>query len=263
MKSTRVKKLASTLGVGSLLLGGAVMAAPAASAAPAVTTTATASTSTAAESLQAAGPRTALVSAWYRQFLFRDAAEDPGSQYWVVQLRTTPPAEVLAQILTSPEHVATTVEVYYLAYLDRSTSGDGGARYWIDGVLAGSFPLEWVEQNVLASPEYLARTGADGGVVQAWYLDVLDRNVYRPGEIAYWQDRLRQTSSLQVLRELWYSPEAVNGRVEFAYAISLGRAPNAGELAYWYGPEVDSDARVRIAIASSPEALAFALDSSA
>ena len=260
MDTSPAKKLATTLGVGSLLLGTALVATPAATAAPPVTITASAPASTTADSPMATGARTALVTAWYRQFLLRDAAQDPGSSYWVVQLRDRPADAVLAEILSSREYVTTTINSYYAQYLNRST--DRGAQYWIDGVARGDFPFEWVQQNILASPEYLASASAGGrgtdGVIEAWYADVLGRTVASPGELAYWKSQLQQDSPLLVLRQLWYTPEAANGRVAFRYAIHLGRAPGPGEVAYWYGREVVSDIATTIAIASSPEAQAYA-----
>lgn len=264
MDTSLAKKLASTLGVGSLLLGTALVAGPAASAAPPVTTAASASapgTSSTALMPQAAGPRTALVNAWYWRFLYRDAEDDPGARYWVEQLRTVPPADVLTQLLRTREYVLKEVNRSYEEHLGRSVDGSGGEGYWVRGVMNGQFPLEWVEQNVLASPEHVSRAGQVGGagaVVRSWYADILQRTELRPGEEQYWTARLAQTSPLQVVREIWYSSEAVNLRIEDHYYASLGRGPDAAGLGYWYGQEVASDARVQILIASSPEAQAIA-----
>ncbi len=265
MDTSPAKKLATTLGVGSLLLGTAIIAGPAASAAPPVTTAATATTATTTASTavmpQATGPRTALVNAWYYQFLNRSAAEDSGSRYWVEQLRTVPPAEVLTQLLGTQEHVLREVNGYYEDYLGRSVNGSGAEGYWIRGVRSGQFPLEWVEQNVLASPEAVARAGQIGGtgaVVRSWYSTILDRTDLRPGEERYWVARLAETSPLQVVREIWYTPEAVTQRITWRYFDSLGRDPDAAGLGYWYGQEVASDIRTTILIASSPEAQAYA-----
>ncbi len=251
--------MATTLGVGSLLLGTALVAGPAATAAPPVTTVAAAPAATAGVAPLAAGPRTALVNAWYSNYLLRWAPEDPGSRYWVERLRTVPPAQVLTELLATDEYVTQQIAGYYDRYLGRAP--DAGAQHWVRGVRGGSFPLEWVEQNVLASPEHVARAGEVGGppaVVRDYYATILQRTELRSGEEGYWVGRLAGTSPLQVVREIWYSSEAVNRRVDQHYDSALGRGPSAGERGYWYGQEVASDITTSIRIASSPEAVAYA-----
>lgn len=260
MDTSLAKKLATTLGVGSLLLGTALVASPAATAAPPVTTAATAPASTADVVPLAAGPRTALVTAWYSQYLYRWAPEDPGSQYWIERLRTVAPAQVLTELLATDEYVTKEISRYYDQYLGRSL--DAGAQYWVRGVRDGRFPLEWVEQNVLASPEHVARAGEVGGavaVVRDWYASILQRTELRSGEEGYWVGRLAATSPLQVVREIWYTSEAVNQRIDQHYRYSLEREPSDGERGYWYGQEVASDITTTVLIASSPEAQALAV----
>ena len=250
MKITPVKKIATVLGAGSLLLG-AVAAAPAASAAsPAATPAATAP----APGGPTAGTRTSLVAAWYQQFLGRSAATDAGSQYWIARLRTDPYDQVLAEFLRSPEYVTGQVTAYYRTYLGRGL--DSGASYWTTGVENGAFPLEWVEQNVLGSTEFVVRSVPAGSdayqTVQDWYAAVLGRQA-RPGEVDYWATRLETASPLQVVREIWYTPEGVNHRTAVHYSTLLGRSANPGELSYWFNTEVSGDISVTISIATSDE----------
>ncbi len=253
-----MRLLASTAAAGSLLVGAAFTAGPALAAPPAVTGVAT--TSLTAPVLAAVAPaatdRQAVVESWYQQFLGRSAAEDGGSRYWVALLADTPADQVLGRLLATPEHVSREVAGYYTSYLGRQV--DGGASYWTGGVVRGAFPLEWAEQNVLASGEFVARSSSGGvgatGTVQAWYATVLGR-LGGQGEVAYWSGRLRSASSLQVLREIWYSSEAVNHRVADHYELYLGRSAGRSELSYWYPREVRSDDAVVLAIASSREYL--------
>ncbi len=258
MTST-MRLLASTAAVGSLLLGAAFTAGPALAAPPVTASVVT--TSVTVPVLGAVAPaatdRQAVVESWYQQFLGRSAADDGGSRYWVALLGTTPADQVLARLLATPEHVSREVAGYYTSYLGRPV--DRGASYWTGGVLRGSFPLEWVEQNVLASGEFVQRASSGGsgatGAVQGWYATILGR-LPAPGEAAYWTGRLRSASSLQVVRAIWYSPEAVNLRVADHYELYLGRPAGPSGLAYWFPRELASDDAVVRAIASSAEYLA-------
>ena len=268
MKTTPLKKIATVLGAGSLLLG-AVAAAPAASAAtpaPAAATgpaaTGPAATGPAATGPAATGPRagarTALVAAWYQHFLGRDYSADAGSRYWIVRLRTEPYDQVLADFLRSPEYVTAQVTTYYQQFLGRGP--DSGASYWTTGVEDGSFPLEWVEQNVLSSPEHVryvtTSSGADARqAIQSYYGTIL-RRLPSPEETDYWASRLAgplDASFLRLVREIWYTPEGVDQRTANHYSTLLDRTPSGGELAYWAPAEKASDIGVTIAIATSEE----------
>lgn len=165
---------------------------------------------------------------------------------------------MLARLLTTPEYVDGTVDDLYTSYLGREA--DGGADYWKDGVKAGRFPLEWVVQNVISSPELVERALVGGGdrsdLARVWYAVVLGREG-GDDEIGYWAGRLEEgRTELQVLREIWYTPEAVTSRIEEHYEYFLGRPGDAGGTGYWFGPEVASDDAVQIAFATSPEYLA-------
>lgn len=243
----RVATLASTLLLGATIAG-----------APAAVATAPATIPAAVAAPAAAFDATAVVAAWYRQFLGRSAGEDRGSRYWVDQLASNPPAQVLSRLLATPEHVGDEVDGYYTSYLGREA--DRGAAYWKDGVVAGRFPLEWAVQNVIGSQEFATRELSGSGeapdLVQAWYATILGRQG-GPGEIAYWAGRLDAgRSELQVVREIWYTSEAVTGRIDDHYLTFLGRPGDAGGIGYWFGREVASDDAVQVAFATSAEYLA-------
>ena len=124
-------------------------------------------------------------------------------------------------------------------------------------MLDGRFPLEWVEQNVLACDELARlRAGGAGGsefLVDAWYARVLGRSRVGGPEGAYWRARIAVAGRLGALRELYYSPEAVTHRVQDHHGVLLGRPASAAEVAYWSPREVGSDAEVAVLLASSPE----------
>lgn len=255
MNITPVKKIATVLGAGSLFLG-AVALAPAASAASApAAVTAPASTAPDASG-PTAGLRTSVVAAWYENFLGRSSANDAGAQYWVARLRTEPYDKVLADLLRTPEAASNQVDQVYRGFLGRSIAGDRGAQGWVNGIVAGTFTSEWVEQNVLASSEYIAHhstpDGDAGPLVTSWYNDVLGRSP-RGGEVDYWATRLENASPLTVLREIWFTPEAVGHRVSTTYGAYLKRTPAAFEVDYWRAAETRSSVGVVVAIASSTE----------
>ena len=184
----------------------------------------------------------ALVAAWYAQFLGRSAAADPGAQFWVKALEAgQDPGALLGQILRSPEHVTASVRTIYRTYLARDP--DPGAAYWVGGVVRGDFPLEWVEQNVASSGEYLARADV-GTSVAGWYAAVLGR-APSGGERAYWAGRVGAVGALSALREIWYTSEAVTARVQAHYRDLLGRTAGAGEIGYWYRARGDQRRRHR------------------
>lgn len=212
-------------------------AAPAASAAP--------------------GDDAAVVNAWYTDFLDRPAHGDPGARYWVDRLGVQAPADVAWALTHTREHNATRIADYYRWYLDREP--DAGARYWVEGTTAGRFPLEWVEQNILASDEY-ARLHAPASeanlgqaLAEAWYVDALHRDFALPSDLPYWAQRIAAVGRLGALREMWYSPEGVTGRIVISHQALLERGPDVGEAGYWYPKEVESDVNVQVLIAATPE----------
>ena len=254
MRTAPVKKIATVLAAGSLLLGGAALA-PAASAATPVTAAAAPAAAPAAV-VPDAGTRTSLVTAWYEQFLGR--SPDAGAQYWVVRLRTETPGSVLIDLLRTPEAVGKQVGDLYTTFLGRTPEGDPAADVWYGGIQRAEFPAEWAEQNILASAEYAARVSAPDPqrgpqlVVAQWYRDLLGREA-GAGEVEYWSIQLEDQSRLDVLRDIWYSPEAVNLRVASHYEDYLQRPADPAEISYWFDAEVVSDVAVVIAIASSAE----------
>lgn len=190
-----------------------------------------------------------LVVAWYVDFLGREpaaAAADPGRSYWVDRLDAGERREdVLRGITRSAEQAEVTVEAIYGSHLGRSA--DPGAGVWVDGLQRGMAP-EWVEQNVLASDEF-TRTYSRRS--NAWFPPVLGRAA-RSYETLYWQGQLSRNGSLATLRELWYTPEAIDVRIDDAYAFLLARPADA-DAAYWRGPMAASELETLISLASTAE----------
>ena len=97
---------------------------------------------------------------------------------------------MLADLLRTREAATKQVNDLYTTFLGRVIAGDSGASCWIDGIVAGAFPAEWAEQNILASDEYALRLvspsndGADLATAQR-YRDVLGREA-SAGELDYW-----------------------------------------------------------------------------
>lgn len=233
--------LAAALAAAALLAPLTLVAAPAATA--------------------ATGDDRAVVDNWYADFLGRDASADPGSQYWVDQLKVRAPGDLLWSITHSREYVEDEVTDIYNGYLDRAP--DSGANYWVEGATAQRFPIEWAEQNVLASAEYArhhyADTLGESNVATWWYRDVLGREA-SAGEAAYWAGRSARIGRLGALRELWYSDEAVRGRINEHYNYLLSRDADLPGLNYWYPKEVESDINVQVLLAASQEYRSGAYD---
>ena len=138
-----LRRAAATAATIALAVSGALVTAPVASAEPGLDS-----------------PK--LVDEWYNEFLGRDA--DAGARYWSDQIDAgAKPSDVLWAITHSREYVAREVTALYRQYLRRVP--DAGASYWIEGATAQAFPVEWVEQNLLASQEY---ANNNQGGVKLW-----------------------------------------------------------------------------------------------
>lgn len=212
---------------------------------------------------QAAVPGTVndlLVQEWYADFLGRDADEafaaSGGRGYWVDRLDAgEDPRRILESIQSSAEFAGDLVDGYYDEHLGRDAAADPGAEVWRSGIRGDTEP-EWVEQNVLASPEYAARTGERR--VELWYRSVLGRSAgaTTAGEVAYWERRIGEVGALNAVREVWYSSEGVERRIRAVYADLLDRPGSrvgGGEVDYWYDRALDSDLGLRTDIALSAE----------
>ncbi len=228
-----LRTIAAALASAALLATSALVAAPAATAAQ--------------------GDDRAVVDGWYDDFLGRTA--DPGSQYWVDRLQVQAPGDVLWSITHSREYNEREIADYYNDLLGRAP--DAGAQYWVNGTTAQRFPLEWVKQNILASPEFANRNYAsilgEEYVVRSWYSDVLRRYNVSDGELQYWANRSARIGRLAALRELWYSDEAVRYRINDHYSDLLSRNADFSGLSYWSPKERESDINVQVLLASTPE----------
>ncbi len=244
---TTLKSIVSAGAVTALAVCGALAAAPAASADPAPTNPTT---------LHAG-----LVDGWYEDVLDRAPSSTAyaGTEYWVAQLdgrpgqpaTAVPHADVLRTITRSSESANLDVRNAYQAFLLRSP--DAGARYWIDGIRGGMAP-EWVEQNVLASPEFAALRGSQR--VDVWYGAILGRDDIEPasaGEERYWEGVAARDGALAAVRGIWYSAEGVDRRTYLLFNDLLGRNPNQGEYDYFFSRTAASLAEAEIQIATTPE----------
>jgi hypothetical protein len=210
---------------------------------------------------QAAEPTSdQLVQLWYADFLGRpDPAADPGRGYWVDRLEEGTPARyVLGSIIRSYEYAGAEVGAYYRAYLNRPV--DPGARYWVESTVHDDMAFEWVAQNILASPEYVRASGPPTGdpradrmaYVDNLFPDVLGRFPSQ-GETAYWSDRVGRVGPLAAVRELWYTDEAVRGRLADNYVYLLGRDVDLPGLDYWTPVERQSDITLQVELAVTDE----------
>ncbi|MGQ7295663.1 hypothetical protein [Quadrisphaera sp. KR29] len=196
-----------------------------------------------------------VVEAWHHDFLQRSAGSGDLDRYtsFITTFGTVAAADDLTR---TREHAQHQVGQLYWKHLQRQP--DPGAAYWVDGVAEGHFPLEWVEQNVLASQEHAdlwaraTRSKTPSVTANAWVLALLDRKA-TASERAYWGDRITQVGRLGALRDLYYTPEAVRARIDRHYRALLGRPADGGGTAYWYGLETRDDRAVQVQIAASPE----------
>jgi hypothetical protein len=198
-----------------------------------------------------------IVQTWYFDFLGReDPASDPGRSYWVGLLdRGASRQFVLGSILRDQEYASIEVGSYYTQLLGRSP--DPGAGYWIDQTAHHDMAWEWVEQNVLASQEFINRSsygGADSYIAQLYYR-ILGRfpRAADAGGVSYWTNRLDQVGALNVVRELWYTDEAVRHRLSESYTNLLLRDVDYDGANYWGPRERQSDITVQVELASTAE----------
>lgn len=113
---------------------------------------------------------------------------------------------------------------------------------------------EWVQQNVLASTQLQARTGAEQvGYVTNLYEFVLGRVLPPRSELQYWVYRLPRVGALQVVLEIWYSEEGVQRRLNDNVLLQLNRGVDFESVGYWYPREVRSDIDLKVELAVTPE----------
>lgn len=194
-----------------------------------------------------------MVNAWTNQFLHRDATsadrtDESNVMVWGGR------ADYVWQLLHGEEYCTQQVSGYYRTLLGRLP--DPGADYWVQNCAHNGMALEWIQQNILASDEYAAHKGGTnnpGLVVHGWYSDVLGRFSPSSAEMDYWARQLTPANRLQVLRQIWYSDEAVRRRIGLTYQTELKRTAAPGEVDWWYPKEVESDVNVMTLVASSPE----------
>lgn len=208
---------------------------------------------------QAAVNNDTITQAWFRYFFGlygEEGRADADRARYVARLDAGEKAsDVLWSLTHSRRYVEQEITGYYNDHLGRAP--DSGASYWVDGALNRGMALEWVEQNILASNEYFedhfGNSLGASATVKYWYSDILGRYNAGDGEANYWAARQRQVGRLQVVREIWYSDEAVRYRIDDNYSDVLGRDADFAGLSYWYGKEVESDINVAVLLGTTQE----------
>lgn len=205
----------------------------------------------------AQGSNDQIVQSWYADFLQRDdPAADPGRAYWVGQLNQNVSKQyVLGSIIRSNEYANVEISGYYNDLLGRAP--DPGANYWIDQTAHHDMAFEWVKQNILASQEFINRYayGDATSYVRTLYVDILGRY---PGDadaggVNYWVNRYYQVGALNLVREIWYTDEAVRHRLNDNYNYLLLHGADAGGVNYWSPLERQSDITLQVELASTQE----------
>ena len=118
---------------------------------------------------------------------------------------------------------------------------------------------EWVEQSILASPEYFRNAGGEDGVVRGVYAYALGR-APAEGELGYWSARARWYGALNSVRGIWNSDEGVGVRLTANYLALLGREPDGNGFSYWRRWERRSDISTQVELASTEEYAALAAE---
>ena len=98
----------------------------------------------------------------------------------------------------SPGDTVALVETWYARYLGRPADGPGLRRF-VREIRAG-IPVDAVEANFLAGPEYYIRNGSNSiGFVRGLYRDVLGDLYPSPAAVAVWVSRLENSGSRQTV----------------------------------------------------------------
>ena len=174
------------------------------------------------------------VDAAYQALLGRPA--DPGGlSYWAARLRGGMTRVGFTDLLArSPEWTRHVVEDLYLDVFGRVPDASG-LDYW-SNLIRNGMRVASVATSLYASGEYYASAGgANGGFVDALYLDVLHRSTATdPSGRAYWVGLLDHGKPrAQVASSLFLSTEAGAIRVEALYQRLLARPADPGGLSYW------------------------------
>lgn len=180
------------------------------------------------------------VTQQYRDMLGRDP-DDTGLGYWTSRLDdTSQPAELIAQLVESPEFGAVRIPVarIYQAALGRLPEHDGW-RYWSNRLAAGE-SLESIAAALINTPEGQLRLpqDSDDQFIDALYNNVLERQPDASGR-SYWQATLSSGRSMaSVVVNFAESPEfatklAPEIHASLLYEGLLGRTPDTEGLTFW------------------------------
>jgi len=167
-------------------------------------------------------------------------------------------AQVVGAILNSNEYFAREISTDFNALLGRNPDS-GGLLNFMQALQNGATPQE-VEARIMGSDEFFARVSGDltsflqeyGGAalqpgsiagmeltayrfLNSVYGEVLHRPVDANGLAGWFTLAGDAAGRTQIVRDVEASPEATQLVVTTIYEDTLGRAPDAGGLAYWAG----------------------------
>lgn len=156
-------------------------------------------------------------------------------------------------IAHSVEAYQSVVHSAYQRYLGRSAD-PVGLNYWTESLRMG-LPDEVLEAALIASPEYIQRSGGGESWVRKLYEDLLGRPSDSAGR-DFWTARLADGfQAFDIALTFAFTLEHQVNRVTAVYNTFLGRAANQEEVSYWATQLVSgvSDMDMLAAFVSSPE----------
>ena len=194
----------------------------------------------------------AYVQTLYLDFLHRagDVSSPQDAGAWVTQLNNGAPAATVANaIARSGEALGVQVDGLYHRLLRREADAAGLAG-WVFNLQHGA-TLEWVTQQIAASPEYQTLHVSDDAFINSLYYTLLHRGAGST-EVAAWEGLLPTIGRAGVAQGFLSSQEFRGREVGDDYAQLLHRSPSAGEAAGWVGSGLDL-LSIDSAFAGSPE----------
>jgi len=191
--------------------------------------------------------------ALYRDLLGR-GADPTGLEGWSRVLSSgTSQAALVSSLTSSSEYVSLRIAGAYRQVLGRDPDSSG-AQAWSSLVLSGQMSVDAVTRAHLGSAEFFSRAGGtDEGLVRLLYQSVLGRSA-TAADVTAWATAARVHGRAWVIDAIWWSPEAVGGRVNAYFHQFLGRGVDPTGLATWSQVLlVHGEGAVRTGIAGSQE----------
>ena len=169
------------------------------------------------------------VSQLYRDLLQREV-DSSGLAFWSGRLEEgASRAQVVGEIMTSPEYHTRLIENLYATLLGRSAEA-AGLSGWV-GLLDSGITEETVRAAILGSEEYWQRAGGSGaGFVQALCQDVLGHEAGPADAAAFVRLLARGKAPAAVARDVLRSEEGRDAQVQGHYQRLLHRAADPDGL---------------------------------